>query len=220
MDRKWRTNRGAIDTVLGLEEFRAALPPPWPRPGYALASLTDLYAVYTALHIEGKRWEVRWSEEGRFLFFVARSLVYGGGGAAAAAAPEGDEDAPPLVAEAAADAAPAAPAAAAAPPAPPAAAADLEEAEGGAANASASAPPAAPPPPRLRTQLVVPLSSACGELTPLLLHRLFAIRGVQAQQLLLALVDSHGVVTRQTMYNYVQAPLEGPGAADLELLDD
>ena len=42
----------------------------------------------------------------------------------------------------------------------------------------------------------------------------------QAQQLLLALVDANGVVTRCCCFNYVQAPLEGPGTATLELLDD
>lgn len=130
---------------------------------------------------------------------------------------------------------------------------------------------------RLRTQVVVPVSSAYGQLTPELLQRLFSVRGVQAQQLLLALVDSNGVVTRRwavgpnaalgwcdcwgcsrhalctaealhclrryncaaaahapallswllllflpcsCLYNYIQAPLEGPGTANLELLDD
>lgn len=43
----------------------------------------------------------------------------------------------------------------------------------------------------------MPLSSAFHELTPELLQRLFSVRGVQAQQLLLALVDSNGVVTRR-----------------------
>ena len=130
---------------------------------------------------------------------------------------------------------------------------------------------------RLRTQVVVPVSSAYGQLTPELLQRLFSVRGVQAQQLLLALVDSNGVVTRRwaagdaasgrcgcwgcsrralctaealrclrrhscaaaahapallsccscfsclprsCLYNYIQAPLEGPGTANLDLLDD
>ena len=74
--------------------------------------------------------------------------------------------------------------------------------------------------PGTRTQIVVPLSSACDHLTPELLQRLFSIKGVQAQQLILALVDSNGVVSRTCLYNYIQAPLEGPGTANLELLDD
>lgn len=62
------------------------------------------------------------------------------------------------------------------------------------AAATAAAPAAAPV---LRTQIVVPVSSACHALTPCLLQRFFDVRGVQAQQLLLALVDSNGVVTRR-----------------------
>ena len=146
----------------------------------------------------------------------------------------------------------------------------------GAAEPEASA---AALPPKQRTQIVVPVSSSHPQLTPELLQRLFSVRGVQAQQLLLALVDSNGVVTRRwepcmhagmlhvpllpcrclcccrqrrrrvfnppsacpalaaaqhaclrvclpgpapcsCLYNYIQAPLEGPGTANLELLDD
>ena len=74
--------------------------------------------------------------------------------------------------------------------------------------------------PTIRTQLLVPVSSACAELTPELLQRFFLVRGVQVQQMILGLVDSNGVVTRCCLYNYIQAPLEGPGTANLELLDD
>ena len=71
-----------------------------------------------------------------------------------------------------------------------------------------------------RTQILVPVSSACTCLTPALLRSFFSIRGVSAQQLLLALVDPNGVVSRTCLYNYIQAPLEGPGTADLDVLDD
>jgi hypothetical protein len=74
--------------------------------------------------------------------------------------------------------------------------------------------------PKIRTQLLVPVSSAYAELTPELLQRFFLVRGVQVQQMILGLVDSNGVVTRCCLYNYIQAPLEGPGTANLELLDD
>ena len=72
----------------------------------------------------------------------------------------------------------------------------------------------------VRAQLVIPVSSAHAGLTPELLRRFFAVRGVQVQQLILGLVDSNGVVTRCCLYNYIQAPLEGPGTATLELLDE
>ena len=58
-----------------------------------------------------------------------------------------------------------------------------------------------------RTQILVPVSSGYAGITPELLQRLFCIRGVAAQQLLLALVDSHGVVTRNCLYNYIQVVL-------------
>lgn len=74
--------------------------------------------------------------------------------------------------------------------------------------------------PTIRTQLVVPISSAYTDLTPELLQRLFLVRGVQVQQMILGLVDSNGVVTKCCLFNYIQAPLEGPGTANLELLDD
>ena len=112
---------------------------------------------------------------------------------------------------------------AAAAPAVEAAAEAAAEAPGGAAAAAAAAPGGGGGPRRrTRTQILVPVSSACDHLTPELLQRLFniSLRGVAAQQLLLALVDSHGVVTRACLYNYIQSPLEGPGTANLELLDD
>lgn len=90
----------------------------------------------------------------------------------------------------------------------------------GAIAAVAAAPVPAPPMRGEQTQVIVPVSSACTSLTPRLLSRTFSISGETAQQLLLALVDSHGAVTRSCLYNYIQSPLEGPGTADLELLDD
>lgn len=95
---------------------------------------------------------------------------------------------------------------------------------GAATDPSQQAAVVSPPTPSLavrrRTQILVPISSDCSSLTPRLLARLFSIRGVSAQQLLLALVDGNGVVSRTCLFNYIQAPLEGPGTADLELLDD
>lgn len=87
-------------------------------------------------------------------------------------------------------------------------------------SAAPETEPQEPIEPKIRTQLLVPVSSACAELTPELLQRFFLVRGVQVQQMILGLVDSNGVVTRCCLYNYIQAPLEGPGTANLELLDD
>jgi hypothetical protein len=105
MDRKWRTNRGALDVVMSFDAFTASLGA-W-RAGYDLASPTDLYATYTVLLIESKDWEVRWSEAGEFYYFVTRQTVTPEGAEPAAVAPEGDED-PPEVRHGAAAAAAAA----------------------------------------------------------------------------------------------------------------
>lgn len=80
--------------------------------------------------------------------------------------------------------------------------------------------PTTAPAPTLRTSIMVPISSSSAEITPLLMQRLFNVKGVQAQALLLGLIDAHGVVTRSSLYNYIQTPLEGPGMANLELVDD
>ena len=92
MDRKWRTNRGAVDTVQPLPTFRASLGI-W-KSEYQLATLTDLYAAYTVLHIEDKECTLMWSEEAGFYYFLTRQTI--DGESPSVAAPEGDED-PPLV---------------------------------------------------------------------------------------------------------------------------
>jgi len=91
MDRKWRTNRDAINTVLPLHEF-AKLAHPW-RQSYSLATLTDLYAVYTVLHIEKTEWELTWSEDGQFYYFFAiQTIVNDDAQAEAGAVLEGDKN--------------------------------------------------------------------------------------------------------------------------------
>ncbi|KFM27218.1 hypothetical protein F751_4488 [Auxenochlorella protothecoides] len=147
MDRKWRTNRAAIFTVVPYAEYCSRILQRTAE--YDLATPSDLYAVYTVLHIESKTSELHWSESGGFYYFLATWSQ----------APEPD-------------------------------------------------------------QIIVPVGSACTSLTPALLQRFFSIRGVAAQQLLLALVDGNGMVSRTCLFNYIQAPLEGPGTADLDLLDD
>ena len=91
MDRKWRTNRSAIDTVLSFPDFVRQVGP-W-KEGYKVASLTDLYAVYTVLHIEDKEWEIKWSESAQIYYFIAKQTIEQGV-ETKASAPEGDEDVP------------------------------------------------------------------------------------------------------------------------------
>ncbi len=100
MNRKWRTNPSAIDTVASYPAFRAAIPPR--DSAYDLSTPTDLYAVYTVLHIESKQAELRWSPHGRFYYFQVQWWQAAKAGEGPAAAPEGDEDPPPQVRPAAA----------------------------------------------------------------------------------------------------------------------
>lgn len=318
MDRKWRFNREALLTLQSLRDFIAELPNRSGAPMPDLASVSDIYAVYTILHIENRQVEVQWSSEGQFYFIVAVQHAYQRQNPPAAA-PEGDEDPPEVVpveeepeealelVDAEGEVPTSAPRAASSeegsPGAPTRPAADVEmedvgdseqaPADGsqkaGSGNtcagtrqqhqnglpavaqevteaATAVAEQEQPqadgqeqeqqgaehpqsrrtdggvledvqqPLPQTdggpqaeaaaavlvstRTQILVPVSSGYPAITPELLQRLFSIRGVKAQQLLLALVDSHGVVTRNCLYNYIQAPLEGPGTADLVLMEE
>lgn len=69
MDRKWRTNRAAIDSQLSYPDFVTRLPER--DAEYTLADATELYAVYTVLHIEKKEWELRWSSSAGLYYFLA-----------------------------------------------------------------------------------------------------------------------------------------------------
>lgn len=61
------------------------------------------------------------------------------------------------------------------------------------------------------TEIVVPISTDCQELSPQRLRKLFMIGEHQVNHILLALADSDGTVTLSRLHNYVQAPAEGPG---------
>lgn len=91
MDRKWRTNKSAIDTVLSFPDFVQHVGQ-W-KNGYSMASLTDLYAVYTVLHIEDKQWAIKWSESAQIYYFIAKQTL-DQGDEKKVSAPEGDEDVP------------------------------------------------------------------------------------------------------------------------------
>ncbi len=69
MDRKWRFNRSALNSVLPYDQFAAGLPQP--DAPCKLASITDLYAVYTVLSIENKANEIRWNSDCKFYYFLA-----------------------------------------------------------------------------------------------------------------------------------------------------
>lgn len=95
MQRKWRTNRAALDTVQPYPDFRAAIPSRGDAK-YELADPTDLYAVYTVLHIESKAAELRWSPHAVLYYYLVQ-WEQAPSSDQHAAAPEGDEDPPPQV---------------------------------------------------------------------------------------------------------------------------
>lgn len=278
MDRKWRTNRAAIFTVVPYAEYCCRILQRTAE--YDLATPSDLYAVYTVLHIESKTSELHWSESGGFYYFLATwsqapepdQVGYDCHQAdctvhsqpctatnphswppvttspstsspkpsqtASAAQPVMQAGAPPAQGKEAAPcmSADQGSAGAQAQCAVEVAAHDRSSEANGAGAVGAVASPLTspdavlvgsqaadsrpPPAPITRSQIIVPVGSACTSLTPALLQRFFSIRGVAAQQLLLALVDGNGMVSRTCLFNYIQAPLEGPGTADLDLLDD
>ena len=98
MLRKWRTNPSALDSVLSYSAFRETIPAR-EASEYTLSNPTDLYSVYTVLHIENKQAELRWSPQGAFYYFLVqwRQAVAANGAARQAMVPEGDEDPPPQV---------------------------------------------------------------------------------------------------------------------------
>jgi hypothetical protein len=95
MDRKWRTNREALGTVASYQDFEGQLPER--DSAYTLADTTDLYAVYTVLHIERKESQLRWSPQGSFYYFIAVQQLQPEGEAQQPLAPEGDEDLPQVM---------------------------------------------------------------------------------------------------------------------------
>ncbi|KAI8112416.1 hypothetical protein M9434_003739 [Picochlorum sp. BPE23] len=186
MDRKWRLNRQALNTIESIVDFETRYIGTW-NESCELATRTDVYAVYTVLHIENKQWELKWSDACRGYYFVTREESQEGttntvgGKAGCVTVPEGDEDVSVVV--------------------------DEEEdhhkdtrmtvlekvSEVGA------------------RQLVVPVSSSLSMLTPRLVHRVCSLGHGTARQVILGLVDSNGVVSRCCLYDYIQAPLEASG---------
>ena len=65
-------------------------------------------------------------------------------------------------------------------------------------------------------QLLIPFGSDYASLTPQKLHQVCKLGHGKVHQVILGLVDSHGVVTRCCMYDYIQAPLGGTGTAPLQ----
>lgn len=184
MDRKWRLNREALQTVESIIQFQQKYIQEWQYDA-VLASLTDLYAVYTVLHIERKRWELHYSSVAKGYYFVTTQNGTDTVPEQTIVVPEGDED---MV---------------------------VIQTEEGIKDTKETVFQTETVQPRQTTrQIVVPVSSSCTEvLTPRVIHTMCSLGHALAQQVIMCLVDSHGVVTRCCVYDYIQAPLGGTGEA-------
>lgn len=198
MDRKWRTNYAAINTVESIIDFKRKYIGDFDNASSELSSLTDVYAVYSVLHIESKEWQLLYSDVCKGYYFVTtESVSTSDGRKKNASVPEGDEDVVIVAAE------------------------EDEDGSGGedrkqtvyasmeANDSSAEV---------INTvvkQILIPVSSGLMDLTPRILHRMCSLGHKLAQQVILCMVDSNGVVTRCCLYDYIQAPLGTTGEAAL-----
>ena len=224
MDRKWRLNRGAHETVESPLDFkrkyvdvlmeRGERQENSPEP--VLQSLVDVYALYTVLHIEKRHWGLRWSDRHGVYYFITEKPLNaegeGEGGAELTQVDEasGDES------DGAGDE-------------NVANGDENEEIDGGddgdvksdgeadirdtketvycdvpvATGGDAGT--------MSRTQVLVPVSSGTRNLTPRVMHSLCELGKGIAHQVLLSVVDSNGTATRCCLYDYIQGPLSTRG---------
>ena len=181
MDRKWRLNREALNTVESIVDFESRYIGNW-NESCTLATRTDVYAVYTVLHIENKEWELKWSDACRGYYFVTREESpdqRASGAVTTLSVPEGDEDVSVMV--------------------------DVDDLEDTKTTVLEKVTEVN------ATQLVVPVSSSMTTLTPRLVHGVCSLGHGTARQVILGIVDSNGVVSRCCLYDYIQAPLEASG---------
>jgi hypothetical protein len=213
MDRKWRLNRGAHETVESPIDFKRkyvdALTETGDReanaPDSVLQSLVDVYALYTVLHIEKRGWKLHWSGRHSVYYFVTEKPAdgedQGGEGAELARVDEvsGDES----------DGAD-----------------DKNGANGGESDGKSDGEDDVPDTKTIvycdvatggdagamnGTQVLVPVSSGTMNLTPRVMHSLCELGKGIAQQVLLSVVDSNGTATRCCLYDYIQGPLSTRG---------
>ena len=182
MDRKWRLNREALNTVESIIEFQKKYIREW-NDEAILATLTDLYAVYTVLHIEQKIWELRYSSDSKGYYFLTTQSTD-----QSIAVPEGDEDVVIV---------------------------QTEDGVKEDTKETVYAETGTTPSQNTVRQILVPISSSFDALTPRIIHTMCSLGHELAQQVIMCLVDSNGVVTRCCVYDYIQAPLEGTGEAAL-----
>ena len=198
MDRKWRTNYAAINTVESIIDFKRKYIGDFDNASSELSSLTDVYAVYSVLHIESKEWQLLYSDVCKGYYFVTtESVSTSDGQKKNVSVPEGDEDVVIVAAE--------------------------EDEDGGGGEdrkqtvyASMEAnDSSAEVINTVVKQILIPVSSGLMDLTPRILHRMCSLGHRLAQQVILCMVDSNGVVTRCCLYDYIQAPLGTTGEAAL-----
>jgi hypothetical protein len=199
MDRKWRTNYAAINTVESIIDFERKYIGDFDNASSELSSLTDIYAVYSVLHIESKDWQLLYSDVCKGYYFVTTESLSTSDGEKNknASVPEGDEDVVIVAAE------------------------EDEDGAGGEDKkqtvyaAMETTDSSVKEKNAVVKQILIPVSSGLMDLTPRILHRMCSLGHRLAQQVILCMVDSNGVVTRCCLYDYIQAPLGTTGEAAL-----
>jgi hypothetical protein len=228
MDRKWRLNRGAHETVESPVDFKRKYVDVLDRvegsaPGSRGAAtpdmqrLVDVYALYTVLHIEKREWTLRWSPQHGVYYFITEEASQGevpvgdddddgsgdelaaGGGSEDGGDDDGDDDGDDEDGDDRGD--------------------DGEDdgyGEGVKKDTKETVYCAAPVQVdaaggNSRRQVLVPVSSSNRGTTPRFLHSLCDLGKGVAQQVLLSVVDSNGTATRCCLYDYIQGPLSTAG---------
>ncbi len=237
MDRKWRLNRGAHETVESPIDFKRkyvdVLTERGERaansPDSAIQRLVDVYALYTVLHIEKRQWKLRWSGRHSVYYFITEKLVDGEGQGIMGAdlthidGESGDEsdgvdgknggsgvdsDGNGDDGNPGKD--------------------DRDDKSDGEGDREGDGEGNVPDTKKTvycdvpaakggdagtlnGAQVLVPVSSGTRDLTPRVLHSLCELGKGIAQQVLLSVVDSNGTATRCCLYDYIQGPLSTRG---------
>ena len=212
MDRKWRLNRGAHETVESPIDFKRKYVDVLDRIEAAddastssdLQRLVDVYALYTVLHIERREWTLQWSQKHGVYYFITEE-------ASQVDVPAGDDgsgdDKSELEAGGGSD---------------DESGDDKSDGEGVPSHGNgkkdtketvycAPVQVDAAGGPNSRRQVLVPVSSSNTGTTPRFLHSLCELGKGVAQQVLLSVVDSNGTATRCCLYDYIQGPLSTAG---------
>ena len=207
MDRKWRLNRGAHETVESPIDFKRKYVDVLSegqgegehKVNYEMQRLVDVYALYTVLHIEKRVWNLYWSgQHGLYYFIAEKRQDADGEGEKGEEIIQGDEGSGDESDEGAQDAG------------NEDGDDDGDDKEGGVRDTKETVYCDAPVVEGkdgssvIGKQVLVPVSSGTQSLTPRVMHSFCQLGKGVAQQVLLSVVDSNGTATRCCIYDYIQ----------------